>query len=181
MLPPVYNFPVRYRLPVAYSTEIGRIITRWAFLEWRLRVVTYILLGVGHNLGRIAVREPRAADYITIIEDICTVRNIKLKADTKTLKKQLAEYKEFRDLLAHGIWIKHPASTLPTIQKATGSYQELPGQKLTKAKMAPKATVIELVELKKFSKLLQTMTGRIEKLRKEIRDHIPVKQPAKSP
>lgn len=160
---------------MSYSTEIGRIMTRWAFLEWRLRVVAYILLGVDHRLGRIAVREPRAADYLTMIQDICMMRNITLKSDTKTLRKELAECKESRDLLAHGIWIKHRGSKLPVIQKATGSYQEEPGQKRTKAKMAPKSMMVELAELKKLSKRIEIATSRIEKLREEVRNHIPAK------
>ena len=60
------TYPVRRKLPVAYSTEIGRIITRWAWLEWELKRVAYTILEIGPKEGRLSVREPRAHDYLTM-------------------------------------------------------------------------------------------------------------------
>ena len=54
------TYPVRDKLPISHTTEIGRIITRWAFLEWLLRQIAYLLLDLNPKAGRLAVRDPRA-------------------------------------------------------------------------------------------------------------------------
>ena len=97
---------VRKRLPVAYSTEIGRIISHWAYLEWRLKNVTFALLDVGPKVGRLAIREPRASDYIGMFIDLMAVKGIEVSTDLKALKKLLAGLKE-----------KHSAPDQPRVRK----------------------------------------------------------------
>ena len=100
-------YPVRRRLPVKYSTEIGRIITRFAFLESQLRAMTYKLLMVNDKQGRLAVRAPRVVDHITMIQDLAALAKLELKVDWKKLKAFCREAESFRNRLAHGIWLKH--------------------------------------------------------------------------
>ena len=76
------TYPVRPNLPVAYSTEIGRIITRWARLEWELKRIAYTILQIGPKEGRLSVREPRAHEHLTMIEDLMRVRGLDLPPKT---------------------------------------------------------------------------------------------------
>ena len=46
--------PMRWRLPAAYSTEIGRIITEFARVEWALKAVAFNALGINEKQGRLA-------------------------------------------------------------------------------------------------------------------------------
>ena len=120
-------YPARYRLPVSYSTEIGRIITRWAYLEAVLRTTAYLILRVGAKHGRVAVREPRVVDYVTMLQDLMHLESLKTRVDLKTLKKSLEEIEALRHKLAHGIWLKHPSTKLPVLQIVKGSYPPSPG------------------------------------------------------
>ena len=138
------TYPVRYRLPVSYSTEIGRIITRWAFLEFRLKETAYMLLGVDPKVGRIAIREPRITDYIDMIQDLMHLKSITATADLKKLRKSLEKIQSFRDKLAHGIWMKHDTTKLPVLQVVKGSYISNPEGKKTKAKIDPLAAIVHL-------------------------------------
>ena len=45
----VGDYPVRRKLPVEYSTAIGRIITRFALMELLIRTLTYTVLGISHR------------------------------------------------------------------------------------------------------------------------------------
>ena len=75
------TFPVIKRLPTNYYTHIGRVVSRWAYLEWKLRRIVYALLQVGPKHGRIAVREPRVVDCIVMIEDLMFLEKMKTQLE----------------------------------------------------------------------------------------------------
>ena len=162
------TYPVRLRLPVSYSTEIGRIITRWAILEWRLRETAYLLLDLDPKLGRLAVREPRVTDYVTMIEDICRVTDIPVTTNFKDTRKLLTEYKGYRDAIAHGIWLKHSETKAPTLQVIAGSYPVETGGGKVKARIHPQAVAMDLPTLKQIRKAIEIMVVRIERLRGQV-------------
>ena len=60
------EFPVIYNLPADHEREIGRIMIRWAHLEWKFKHTCYLLLGVGPKEGRLTVREPRSGGAIVV-------------------------------------------------------------------------------------------------------------------
>ena len=152
---PVY--PVRPRLPVAYSTEIGRIITRWARFEWELKKIAYTILEIGPKEGRLAVRDARAHDYLIMIEDLMRVRGLTTSLDMKHIRTVVRQLDQFRNVLAHGIWINHSTTKTPTVQLVAGDLHKSSGGPQTKAKIDPKAMVVELQAMK-------TTTADIEKL-----------------
>src|SRR5690606_23060901 len=87
--------PVRRRLPRNYSTEIGRVIARWALFESRLRALAYLLLDVSPERGRLAVRGGRVADYLTMLEDLMVLRGVGVTVNIKALKLPLSEVEAF--------------------------------------------------------------------------------------
>lgn len=162
------TFPTRYRLPVSYNTEIGRIITRWAFLEWRLRETAYLLVKVNPKIGRVAVREPRVVDYITMIEDLTRLRSVDVAVDWKALKNVLGEIGSFRDKLAHGIWVKHNTTKTPVLQEISGKYPPHPGAKSVKARIEPRAVRVTLKNLKEIVHGIDAATATVNALRTKI-------------
>ena len=158
----------RYRLPVSYSTEIGRIITRWAFLEWRMRETAYLLLDIGPKEGRLAVREPRATDYLTMLEDLIRLKSLKTKINFKELRKSLEATKSLRDGLAHGIWLKHGATKQPVLQIVSGSYPPTPGAQTVKARIDPQAVEIRLQSLKDITREIDNLTLLISLLKHSV-------------
>lgn len=168
MQPQINIYPVRKKLPVRYNTEIGRIITRWALAEFVLREVAYLLLGLGPKEGRIAVREPRVDDYLTMILDLMLIYKIKTSAKTTSLRNLLRECESIRDRLAHGIWLKHEGSKLPVIQEVKGKYPPAPGAKSVKARIAPRASVIPIETLIQCTRNIKHCIAQIYKLKHEI-------------
>ena len=166
-------YPVRYRLPTKYSTDIGRIITRWAFLEWRLRDTAYTLLDISQPAGRLFVIEPRANEYLTRILDLMNLNKMKTGVDTVRLKKNLKELLEHRNNFAHGIWLKHTETNLPTLQIVKGEFPPLPGHKKVKAKIEPVSMAVPHQVLKNILKGIEWSTAQINRLRREIKEQLP--------
>ena len=115
------TYPILRRLPVSHSYQIGRVITQWAVVEWQLKSVANLLLGV--SLGARGIRTARAADYITMYEDLIKLRKMKVRTDLKVLKRALKDIEADRILIAHGVWLKHPSRKTPYIQLTKGKRQ----------------------------------------------------------
>lgn len=150
------TYKVRKTLPTAHSTQIGRIITRWALLEWRLRNIAYRLLNIGPKEGRLAVRDPRATDYVLMLEDLMNLKGLKIPFNFVEYRKLLEILGTHRDLLAHGIWIKHPDFKEPVIQMTKGKWSPDPTKPGEKAKrlIKPEGALIRLKDLREFPPLI---------------------------
>ena len=140
-------YPTRYRLPVSYSTEIGRIITRWAFIELCLARAVYALMSVDQKIGRLTLRNCRADEYVILIEDLINLRGLTTNANLKLLKDRLKKLEDCRNLLAHAVWMKHRKSKVPVIQWTKGSYQSAKQQKV-KRKITPQPIKFTLQQLR---------------------------------
>ena len=164
------TYPIRYRLPVAYSTEIGRIIPRWAFLEYRLKETAYMVLGVDYKVGRVAMREPRTAEYVDMIRDLMSLKSLTTSVDLKELRKTLEKLQPFRDKLAHGIWVRHDTTKLPVLQVTKGSYVlETAGPKTkAKAKIEPLALAVRLADLKTCRRDIEGATVTINQWKRDL-------------
>ena len=110
------TFPPRHRLPTAYSTEIGKIISRWAYVEWRLKSIVYVLLMIDPKQGRVVVPQASAVGAFQMVQELLPLRGIKPSLDLKAIKEQLENIEEFRNAVAHGVWLKHDQTVLPTLQ-----------------------------------------------------------------
>ncbi len=160
--------PVRYRLPVSYSTEIGRFITRWAYLEWLLKETAYTLLKMNPKIGRIALQEPRVHDYLTMLEDLAQLRGVTVSFSWSKLRQAVKPLEAFRNKLVHGVWVKEPSSKYPALRQVKGSYVPKPGAKSVDARIKPAAMPVPLGELK------NAVAGinRANQIMHEIKDEI---------
>ena len=157
------SLPMRERLPVAYSTEIGRIITRWALVEHWTRKIVYLLLNLSDEAGRIAVRSGRIGDMITLITDLTELNRIKTGVNWKNLKKDLQRSESFRNRLAHGIWAKSEESNVPILQDLSAAHVES-DINLRKAKIYPIAVPIRLEQLKNISNEIEEEAIYLKKI-----------------
>ncbi len=161
-------YPVRRRLPTAHSTQIGRIITRWAVLEWQLKNIAYALLNIGPKEGRLAVRETRVEKYIDMIEDLMKLKGLPVPDDLADFKTTLKILESHSNRLAHSIWIRHPDFKEPVMQLLKGKWQPNPKEpKRTVSRLIePEAVLIRLKELREFALLIDQgvdAAGRLEK------------------
>ncbi len=81
----------------------------------------------------------------------------------------------FANALAHGIWIKHDQTRLPTLQVVSGALlntANLP-QPLAKAKIEPQSLAVELSGLRAAVRDIEQLTKFIQVLRREIEAQLP--------
>jgi hypothetical protein len=94
-----------YKLPTSMSREIGRIIVYWAFFEQCVQQMAWKILELTPPAARIAIREPRVEDRLTMVRDLVKLR--KCDWDDTLYKSILTRTKlaaPKRDLVAHGLW-----------------------------------------------------------------------------
>lgn len=140
--------PVRYRLPVSYSTQIGRFITRWAYFEWLLKETAYSLLQIDPKIGRLTIKETGVVSYLTMLEDIARLKGVQVSVNWTKLRSILQEIESFRNKLVHGIWLRDPSTKTPVLQQVQGSYKAESGKKPVKAKIKPLGVKVSLKQLK---------------------------------
>lgn len=148
------SLPMKERLPVAYSTEIGRIITRWAQVEYWSRHIVYLLLGIPEEQGRIAVRSEKIGDMITLITDLTELNQIETGINWKNFKKDLIKSESFRNRLAHGVWATMDGVKTPILQDQSTAHVES-DVNLKKAKIYPIAVEVRLEQLKEISNQIE--------------------------
>lgn len=153
-------------LPASYTREIGRIITKWSYLENYLQSIIYIMLGVNDIVGRVAIREPRVADKINVIEEIAYLRDFSLNKSTfKDTKKQINDMAFWRNLFAHSTWVHIPSKgwlvrattgTLSPEAKAEGFAQ--------KRRITPEGIGIDVEFLKKVVWNIDTIIQNLKEM-----------------
>jgi hypothetical protein len=161
-------FPTRYRLPVAYCTEIGRIVTRFAVLESRINKCGYVLLRLNPKQGRIAVRLGRAETSLTAIQDLLTLEKFTVRTDIPKLKRIFKQLEEARDRFSHGLWVKHSGTKLPVLQVTSGNFSESHGGQSIKARTHPQAVEVALSDLKKIVRAIDHSVAAVDRLGQEI-------------
>ncbi len=165
------TYPILRRLPVSHSYQIGRAITRWALVEWQLKSVTYLLLGVSTKAGQLGFRTARAADYITMYENLIKLRKMKVSTDLKVLKRALKDIVEDRNLIAHGVWLKHPSRKTPYLLLTKGKRQvaSTPGAKRI---IDPEMVPVTVKNLKDIVRSINIASRALSSLEVEIHQGI---------
>ena len=166
------QMPVRYRLPVSYSAEIGRVITRWAHLEWVLSETLYMLIATSPKIGRLAVRETRIGEYLTIIEKTARLQGITVSVDWKKFRTIMQTMESFRNKLAHGIWVKDPTSKWPAIRQVKGSYTLKHGAESVDARIKPASVPVPLGELRNAVKGIDRANQIAIEIRQEVETQV---------
>jgi hypothetical protein len=163
------TYPIWHRLPTSYHAAIGRTVVRFAILESTWRRLVYDLLELDPKFGRVAVRSPRASDAFAMIQDLMSLRGFKAETDPKTLGKMCKDLEEFRDKIAHGVWVKHEKSNLPTLQVTAGSYPSTKGGESVKARIDPVAFNVSLKVFQSYIAGIDNAIKGVKQLAKELK------------
>jgi hypothetical protein len=160
--------PVVTDLPVSLLREIGRVMVCQAHLEWRLSLILYDLLDLDRTAGRLAVREPRAPEYLDLIQDLMELRQISAaKTDFSALREALVATTNQRDQLAHGIWARPKGSRKVFLRLVKGNWQPEPQSKV-KRKIRPEAPEYDITDAASLVALIQETEGQLLNLGAEI-------------
>lgn len=117
-----FEAEVVHELPEDLAAAIGHVMVKYARLEHSLTMLIGLLLQLNKAEVRIALREPRAADRLDIVLDLFAIKDIKIISDVTMLKSLVTESTSGRDLLAHGIWLKHPLNGDLYIRQTRGKW-----------------------------------------------------------
>lgn len=136
-------------VPASINREIGRIIVRWAFVEFCLQKIVWRLVGVDDAVGRLAIRDPRATDRIDMIVDLAALHSIKIdKAQIREFREQVNYGQIHRDILAHGLWGKYPDGSLRVV-RSTGQHPKNIKQVPHRSRrVAPSALTVTVEQLR---------------------------------
>lgn len=153
-------FHLRTRLPTKYYAAIGRIITRWAIIEYKLAHMIFLALGITQEEGRLTLRGQRATERTLVLKDILELKDVSIKINWKKLRETLDEMESFRNRLAHNVWVHHPDTNIPVIQDLSAAYVKdmPPGHR---PKINPLAVQ---VRLEKLQNLIANMNDMIKTL-----------------
>jgi hypothetical protein len=165
--------PVFDPLPQPYYEKIGLVLTKWGMLEWRLRETLYAILQISPKHGRLTIGNPRANEILDRILDISSLDKISINLDTLAkLRKLTNDMLEVRNDLAHGVWLKHPKSDEPVLQKITGQYSVPGSSEKIKARIDPQGKTILPSEMDMMARNIGKMTLAVETIKAQIEEQL---------
>jgi hypothetical protein len=124
LLPPAELMPIVKALPASKAASIGRTLTRFSYLEWRMAKTIYSLLGIGIKQGRVAVRLGQLKPAAQTAEGLLEAVRIRTNYNFKALGKKLDAAERARNVLAHSLFLEGKAREIH-VQVVRGSW-ELP-------------------------------------------------------
>lgn len=115
-------------------------------------------------MGRLAVREPRAAECLDLIVDLMELRGIKTSyKDVQALRGRLVKAENERDHLAHTVWLRPYGSRGYFTQQTKGNWPNVPKHDIMrKKKITPELRII--IDFKKQEKELDEITDIVFRL-----------------
>lgn len=160
-----------YKLPASFSREIGRIMVYWAHFEQSVRRGVWEIVGVDERTGRTAVRDPRIDDRIDMILEMAFLRKIKVNEDRiKLLKNRAIEVRGWRDVLAHGVWIRHRSEWF--VQIVAGNYPKSAISEHRKRRIAPEGVAVDLDGLRTITDATEMLIEMIVGVREEVQEKL---------
>jgi hypothetical protein len=166
--PEVLMSPVVEKLPEDIAAGIGHIIARFTRLEDLLRTTTYVAMGIDPKRGRIAVREPRAEEQVTMIEDLLILLNIEPWPDIAQLKKHVAAAERDRDKFAHGLFVTNPKTGQLAVSVTRGSHNLGPHELRRTRKMLPEGQLFGREELDSITASIEGAINAAHDLHRKV-------------
>lgn len=139
-----------YTIPAEFETEVGRIVVRWAYFEDLVQWIVWDLLHLDPPYGRIAAREPRVTDRLTMISELAGLRGIALGAKWKRIETATKALVTSRDQLAHGVWMQG-ADGFWHVEQTKGAHPKEAYQEKISRRVEPAALKVEITGLKNIA------------------------------
>lgn len=166
-----FEAEVVHDLPDDLAAAIGHVMVKYARLEHALTMMIGLLLQLNKAEARIALREPRAADRLDIALDLFAIKDIPIKLDVPTLKGLLTEATSGRDLLGHGIWLRHPETGQLYVRQTRGKWpKNLSKNETVKRAIFPQSFPYSTDECRKTIATIEKALKAVEDLGSELDD-----------
>jgi hypothetical protein len=157
-----------YRLPAKLTKGIGRMIDHWAHFEFLVQKTIWMLVGVDEKRGRVAIKEPRIGDRFDMIAQLALVHNIQLKQPLfGRLKVVAEETSRWRDLMAHGVWVKDADGW--KVQQTKGNHPKNVTAYPRSKKLAPEGLLAEPAGLQSIVLDIERLIKGINIIRTDLK------------
>jgi hypothetical protein len=135
--------PVKH-LPEEIATELGQLVPLWTFLYWQFVNLACLLLEIDHKQARTVLREPRIDEYVSSIEDLCALKNIKIPKNFSDLKITFTKFEQSRNLYTHGLWLWDASRKQIYVRLTKGSHGQRisPKPKHKSRRLTPEAVPV---------------------------------------
>lgn len=138
------------RLPDKIACAIGHIAHKFSEIEQILKETIYLLAGVDHTIGRIAIGTARTTDQLSKIEDLMTHRGFAFDPPLTELKKEIDRIEKERDVIIHGVWATDPETGKLILVDHTGKWNVGPRMPRYTRRMYPHGRPVTVHDLTKF-------------------------------
>lgn len=93
-----------------YYVHIGAIVSRWAVLEYQLLEIIWLTMGLGRKRGRTLTIGMKLTVIIGILRTLPRkwVTDKELRAEIISIADAVQKHSEYRNFLAHGVWVARP-------------------------------------------------------------------------
>lgn len=164
----------KYELPATYHREIGRIIVRWAYYEHYMQrllwAVAFAADAKGAALGRLAVREGKPEEQLSLLSSLSELRRITFDdAVFKRLKPRAPQVAEKRNLIAHGLWTD-PEGGGWAVQQTRGAWESSTDGPRGKKKITPEGVIMKLEDLRAIGADVESLIVDAAALKNSLRD-----------
>lgn len=137
-------------LPDEYTRGIGQVMAHWAYLEHLLQRISYRLLNLDPKRGRVAVRDPRSEQYISMYRELMELAGMKPPDEAlDALFTGLQAGKPLRDLVAHGVWVRNNDGGYSVVRTG-GNWKPNPKAPKVSRKITPEGVVIDPAGLERL-------------------------------
>jgi hypothetical protein len=164
---PVTRAVFSTNLPASHCREIGRIITRWAYLESHVQHTLQKLLGLSDQEARLVLREAKLEERLSIIADVAHLYGLKVDETTLlSMKKDIDGPLEKRNLMAHGAWSYDANHQRWAVTQTKGTWEDQDAPKTErKKKINPEGLLTDVDTMRKTVLQIDALIAQAKKLR----------------
>jgi hypothetical protein len=164
---PVSTSKATTKLPARLLKEIGRVVAIFSCIEHEMKLITYTLLRVTPQEGRLAVKEPRVKDGFATIKSLMEIHGITVTHNIDALSSDIAEMESVRDWLAHGVWTKINGKI--HLQITSGGKWQPPGViKGVSRKIIPAAAPVSHAHIQKVAIVGEELLAVVADVHKQV-------------
>lgn len=122
-------------IPANLAEIIGRVIVAYARIEHNLTSLAGLLLQLNKPEMRVALRTPRAVDRLDMALDLFAIKALVPTIDETDLRGTIEKACTERDMVAHGLWLRHPETGELFLRLTRGSWPKdiAPGDGIKRA------------------------------------------------
>lgn len=166
------EFPLTIDLPDDFNLNIGKIVVAYAALEQRLRDVVYRCAGIDHKTGRVLQISRRLQNYPELVKELLLAQGKDIDLGVQegfpmSLKDMLKDVEEYRNALAHGLWLLMPEHKNPVLQIVEKTWTQKDGKKVL-AKILPTGWVMGDEFLPMVLKFIEVTRAVVEDFHKQV-------------